>query len=306
MMVIELKIGSRRYKGWENVTVTKAMQSIAHTFAMDIFNGDQLSIEDDDIIQIIKDGEVFLTGYADDIVLGISDTKKPLKITGRSKAGDLIDCNIESNKQYSKRNVKQITSDLVKPFGIEVSSTLKLEPIGTFTAKIGETYFNAINRLCKQTNTLPISDEYGNIEIVKNEQKESSIILKDQDFKELSYPKKLSSRYSRYTYKKEGIVTDITDGVEKDDTVKRFRPFVAVNTEDKTNAAMAKWKKNFNKVEEVSLSATVYKWDLEINTIVKIETDIVNGSFLVRDIVYTRGDGGTVSKVIFTSKDAYV
>ena len=305
-MVIELKIKDRRYKGWENVTVSKSMQSIAHTFAMDIYNGDELSIGDDDVIQIIKDGKVFLTGYADDIVLGIMDKKKPLKITGRSKAGDLIDCNIETTKQYSKRNAKQIISDIVKPFNMEVSSSLKLEPIGIFTAKVGETYFNAINRICKQTNTLPIPDEYGNIKIVKNEQKESSIILKDQDFKELNYPKKLSSRFSKYTYKKEGIVTDITDGIEKDDTVKRFRPFVAVNTEDKTNEAMSKWKKNFNKVEEISLTAKVTGWDLEINTIVKIETDIVNGSFLIKDIVYTKGDNGTVSDVIFTSKDAYV
>lgn len=305
-MKVELKVGNRRYSGWENVTVTKALQSIAHTFAMDIYNGDQVQIADDDLVQILVDENVFLTGYIDTIELGISDAKKPLKITGRSKAGDLIDCSIETNKQYNKQNIKQIISDLVKPFSITVSSTLKLEALETFNTKVGETYFNAINRLCKQTNTLPISDNYGNIIITKNEQIESENILKDGDFKELNYPKILSSRFSKYVYKKEGIVTDVTDGSVTDDTVKRYRPFVEVNTEEKTNIDMAKWKKNHNKVDEVTLTAKITGWDLEINTILKLDTEIVKNSFLLKDIVYTKGEQGTVSDLVLASKDAYV
>ena len=305
-MKIELKIADRRYKGWENVTVSKSMQSIAHTFAMDIYAGDVVAVNDDDIVQILVDDKVFLTGYLDSINLGISDKKKPLSITGRSKAGDLIDCNIEINKQYINQTPKQIISDLAKPFGIEVSSTLKLKPLAIFKTMVGETYFNAINRLCKQTNTLPISDNYGNLQIVKNEQTESSIVLKDGDFKELNYPKILSSRFSKYTYKKEGIVVDVTDGSVSDDTVKRFRPFVEVNGEDKDNIDMAKWKMNHNKVDEVSLNAKVTDWDLEINTVVKLETEIVSNSFLLKDIVYRKGNSGTTSDLVLASKDSYV
>ncbi len=305
-MKIELKIADRRYSGWDNVVVSKSMQSIAHTFAMDIFGGDAIPINDDDLVQIIVNDKVFLTGYLDSIKIGITDKKKPLAITGRSKAGDLIDCSIETNKQYNKQTAKQIISDLVKPFGIEVSSGLKLEPLAVFNTKVGETYFNAINRLCKQTNTLPISDNYGNLQIVKNEQTESANVLKDGDFKELNYPKVLSSRFSKYTYKKEGIVVDVTDGSVTDDTVKRFRPFVEVNTEDKNNIDMAKWKKNHNKVDEVSLTAKVTGWDLDINTIVKLETEIVNNSFLLKDIVYRKGNAGTTSDLVLASKDSYV
>lgn len=304
-MKLELKVNNRKYSGWEDVAVTKSMQSLVHNFSMNIFNGDQVAIQDDDLIKILKDDKVFFTGYLDDITLGISDTKRPLAISGRSKACDLIDCNISENKQYNKQNIKQIINDLIKPFGITVSSTLKLEPLEVFITKVGETYFNAINRLCKQTNTLPISDNNGNIEIIKNEQIQSPIILKDGDFKELNYPKKLSDRFSKYTYKKEGIVTDVTDGSTIDDTVLRFRPFVAVNTEDKDNKDLAEWKKNHNKVSEVSLTATVEGWDLEINTIVKLETSLVNNSFLIKEIVYSKSENGTVSNITLISKELY-
>lgn len=304
-MKLELKVNNKKYSGWENVSISKSMQSIAHIFSMDIFKGDQVSIEDDDLIQILVDDKVFFTGYLDDMTLGISDTKKPLSISGRSKAVDLIDCNISENKQYNKQNIKQIISDLISPFNITVSSILTLEPLEVFNTKIGETYFDAINRLCKQTNTLPISDDDGNIQIIKNQNNEISKILKDQDFKEIFYPKLLSQRFSEYTYKKESAITDVTDGTIKDTTVKRFRPFVGVNTEDKDNTDLAQWQKNQNNVEEVSLTAVVKGWDLQINTIVKLETEIVNNSFLVKDITYNKSDNGTISNVTFVSKDLY-
>jgi len=304
-MKLELKVDNRKYSGWENVTISKSIQSIAHNFSMNIFNADGISIKDDDLIQILKDDKVFFTGYLDDMNIGISDIKKPLSISGRSKTGDLIDCNVSENKQYNKQNIKQIISDLVKPFNISVSSSLKLEPLEIFNTKVGETYFDAINRLCKQTNTLPISDNFGNIEIIKNQQNKSSIVLKDSDFKELNLPKKLSKRFSKYTYKKEGIITDVTDGSVIDDTVLRFKPFVGVNTEDKDNQDLAKWQLNHNKASEISLTAVVKGWDLEINTIVKLETEIVNNSFLIKDITYSKSDSGTISNVTFVSKDLY-
>lgn len=304
-MKIELKVKNKKYAGWENITIVKSMRSIAFNFSMELYNSSNLEIEDDDIIQIIKDGKVFFTGYIDEMIIKISDLKQPLSISGRSKAADLIDCNIEDMKQYNKQNVIQIISDLIKPFNIKVSSELKLKPLEVFITKVGETYFDAINRLCKQTNTLPISDSFGDILIIKNEKVKESFILKDGDFEELNYPKTLSKRYSKYVYKKEGIVTDVSDGILKDDTVKRYRPFVSVNTEDKDNQDLAKWEHNKNKADESNITAIVKDWDFEINTIAKLETSIVNNSFLIQEIIYTKNENGTKSDITLIQKDLY-
>ena len=151
---IELKVNNNIYQGFESVRVNKSMQSIAHTFYMEIFKGDEVKITNNDLLQILVNDKVFLTGYLDDYEIDISDTKKPLSISGRSKAMDLVDCNIENNKQYKNINIVQIITDLISPFDITVSSSLSLEKIENFYTKTGETYFDAINRLCKQTNKI--------------------------------------------------------------------------------------------------------------------------------------------------------
>ena len=305
MMQLELKVNNVKYSGWEKVSIVKSMTSIAHTFSMEILNGAELSIQNDDIIEILVDGKTFLTGYIDEITASIGDKKMPTRISGRSKTGDLIDSNILTPQQYNKLNVLQIMSNIVSKFGMKVISNIKLSPLEVFNTKVGETYFNAINRLCKQTNTLPISDKDGNIIIVKNDKKDSGIVFKDDDFKSLKYTKKLTYRHDKYVYKKESMIDDVTDGIINDDTVSRFRPFVKVNTEDKTNQDLAKWQYNKNKSEELSLTAVVHGWELEINTIVKIDTEIVQNSFLIKEISYTKDNSGTVSNVTFVSKGLF-
>jgi len=304
-MDIKLKIKNKLYKGIEDISIDKSMQSIANSFSMNIFKGDTVDISNNDLIQILKDDEVFFTGYMDNYNLSIADTKKPLLIAGRSKAMDLVDCNIFENKQYNNRTPLQIVKDLISPFDITVSSSLSLDPLTTFNTKIGETYFTAINRLCKQTNILPISTKNGNIELVKNQKTTSSIILTDTDFVDLKYIQSYPNRYSSYTYKKETAAENVEDGVVEDTDIERFRPFVAANDEDKTNTDLANWKKNNDIANSISLTGVVTNWDLEINTIVKIETSLVQNSFLIKDINYSKSNSGTVSNITFVNKDLF-
>ena len=304
-MKIELQVNDKKYQGWENITINKSMLSISDTFSMNIYNGIDINIVGGDSVKILVDDKVFLSGFVDSLKLGISDTKKPLSVSGRSKSSDLIDCNIFENKQYNIQNAKVIISDLVKPFGITVSSSLNLEPLEVFDTKVGETYFNAINRLCKQNNILPISDKNGNIKLVKNQLIENEKVLKDSDFKELEFNQNFTNRFSEYTYKKEGIVVDVSDGKTTDTDIKRFRPFVGINTEDKTNKDLANWKKNNDISKSINLTAIVTGWDLEINTIVRLDTEIVKNSYLVKDIEYSKSDSGTISKLTLVDKGLF-
>jgi len=304
-MKLELKVNNIKYSGWEGVSITKSMTSISHTFSMSILNSQEVEIQNDDVVEILVNDKTFLTGFIDEMTVSVNDKKMPMQISGRSKTGDLIDSHILTPQQYNKLNILQIISNIVDKFGMKVTTNIKLSPLSVFNTKVGETYFNAINRLCKQTNTLPISDKDGNIIVVKNDKKESGIVLKDDDFKSLKYTKKLTYRHDKYVYKKESMANDVSDGIEPDVSVKRFRPFVKVNTEDKTNQDLAKWQLNKNKAEELTLSAVVQGWNLEINTIVKIDTSIVQNSFLIKEITYTKNDSGTVSNITFVSKGLF-
>lgn len=304
-MNIQLKVNDKLYSGWQDVGIQKSMLNIADSFRMKIMKGLDVEITNNDLIEILVEGKVFFTGYMDNYSIRIGDTIQPLELLGRSKAMDLVDCNILDNKQYSNLNIVQIITDLVSPFEINVTSDLSLNILETFDTKIGETYFDAINRLCKQTNTLPISTKDGNIKIIKNQEVESSIILTDADFKDIYFTQNYVNRFSTYTYKKESILEDVSNANEKDLNISRFRPFVAVNTEDKTNIDLANWKMNLDKARSLTLSGTILGWDLEINQLVKIDTSLIKNTFLIMDIEYVKGNEGTTSNIILVDKDLF-
>lgn len=301
-MEVSIKANGKIYKGWENISISKNIQSMANSFSMSIKQG-TFEIDENTLITILKDNKPFLVGYCDNINITISDTKMPMSINGRSKSKDLIDCNISENKQYLNLNAVQIINDLTRNFNIKTTSNIFLEKLSNFNTEVGETYFNAINRLCKQLNILPVSLSNGDLLLTKNKNIVSGPILKK--FKSLTFDRNFQDRYSEYIYKKESIVVDVTDGIIKDSDIIRYRPFVAVNTEDKNNIDLAKWKKNNDISNSIVLNGEVVGWDLEINTIVKIETEIVNGYFLISSIEYEKGENGTISKVKFIDRNLF-
>jgi len=303
--MIQVKANGFIYSGFESISITKSMQSISDTFSLEVFNGDQLNINGNDLIQILDDNKTKFTGYVDDYNLSIGDKKKPLVLAGRSKTCDLVDCNIKEIKQYNAQTPKQIISDLVSPFGLKVSSTLTLDSIDSFDTKVGETYFNAINRLCKQYNILPISDSLGNLKLIKNENKKISNTLKDNDLLSIDFNQNFTSRFSEYIYKQEFLIKDSTDSNVKDKDITRFRPFVDINSDDKTNEDMAKWKRNNDISKSINLQIVIDNWDIEINTIIKIDTSIVKNDFLVKDITYTYDNGGKKASATLVDKGLF-
>lgn len=301
---VSFKVNNKIYKGFEKMTISKSIDNISHTFTAEMYNGKNLAINGNDSIEILLDGEIFFSGYIEDYDLKISDTKSPLSIAGRSRTCDLVDCMIETNKLYNQQDAKQIIEDMVKPFGITVSTELALEPILQFKTKVAETFFNAINRLCKENNILPICKSDGNIILSKNNNEQHSKVLKEGDLKSIDFKQKFTSRYSSYTYKKEGSYFDVTDGKIEDAEIKRYRPFVEVNTDDKQNLDMCKFQMNKHKADSMSLSIALANWDIDINKIVKIETEDINNSFLVKSASYHIGDG-LYSELELIDKDLY-
>ena len=304
-MKVYLQVKNKQYLGWEKITINKSMMSICNNLSMSLDDSVGIDISSDDLLEVYKDDKIFFTGYLDSYEHETQSKVKPLKITARSKAMDLVDCSIYENKEYNKLTAEQIIKQMIKPFNIEVSTNLKLEPIETFSTKVGETYFNAINRLCKQVNILPISDERGNIKLIKNSNIAQSETLTDNKFLGLKIKNIFNNRFSTYTYKKESSSQDIQDGTVEDSEIKRFRPFLEVNTENKSNKDLAEWKKNNSLAKSISIDAKFESWDFDINTIHKIDTKKAKGQFLIKDIQYSKDNSGTISKVNFVDKDLF-
>lgn len=300
--MITIKVNNNLYQGWETVEVKKDMTSLAHTFRASIPKGLALNISEGDSLQIIDDSKTIMDGYIDIYDISIEETKSPLLLSGRSKGGDLIDCMIETYKQYNNQTPLSIVKDIISPFNISVSTNVNSDRINTFETKVGETFFNTINRLCKQSNILPLSDNNGNIVLSKNINKKSKDILKDKDILKIRFVSDMTGQYSKYTYKKEAIVIDVSDSSVSDTNVKRYRPFVATNTENKNNSDMANWKKNNSQSKGNQLSISVRGWDYNINEIITINSQIIKNSYLIKSISYIKGNEGKISNMVLVDK----
>jgi len=303
-MDLALKVGNKIYKGWENIRINKSMTSICHTFDMDIKTSQGIELDQNSLVTILKDGFVFLTGYVDFLEISIEDTQQPMRIAGRSKTADLVDCMIVENHEYSGQNALQIISHMIQNFDIGIYTDIDLEVVETFTTKVGETYFNAINRLCKQQNILPISDEFGDILLTINRKNISDIVL--QSFTSFRFSFDSSSRYSEYIYKQESSLDDVADQKLIDPIYDRYRPFVDINNEEnKSNNEMCKWKNNSDKARSFNLDVSIVGWDIDINSVIKIEAPFASGFWLVLDVDYSKSDNGSVSNLILCDKDLF-
>ena len=80
-------------------------------------------------------------------------------------------------------------------------------------------------------------------ELVKNSKNQSKTILKDTNLKAINYTSNLTNQFSKYVYKKESSTDDITDSTVLNPFVNRYRPFVGINTENRTNLDFATWKR---------------------------------------------------------------
>lgn len=300
--MIQLKVGNKLYSGWENISITKDMLSIAHTFQLSIEKGSSVGISEGDFVQILDDNKFIVSGYIDIYDIEIQDSKSPLILTGRSKACDLVDCMVENFKKYTNLNALKILQDIIVDFDISVSTTLSLDPVDVFETKVGETFFNAINRLCKQTNLLPISDSKGNLVLIKNQNKAIIRTLKDQDLKKIKFVSNNTNQFSKYSYKKEAIVVDVTDAHVDNKNIKRYRPFVGTNGENKTNLDMSNWKKDNAEANGIQLDITVDNWDYDINTIIGIDSQLIKNSYLIKSISFIKGNNGKVSNLVLVDK----
>jgi len=76
--------------------------------------------------QLRLDGEPVVTGYIDDVLPEYDAATHSLRVSGRSKVGDLVDCSLAGEsgqpRQWKRRNLLEIARELAGLFGIDVQA----------------------------------------------------------------------------------------------------------------------------------------------------------------------------------------
>lgn len=159
-MTVEISANGQKLSGWQRGTIQLTMSELANSFEVEylVSGAGHKALEPGDKVQVLVNGHVVLDGYVD--TTDDEDTPEDLrlKVGGRSRTADLVDCSA-AKQQFSRLTVQQIAEKIAAPFGVPVTLETRddqtLEPFSGFSVQQGETCADAILRLCQARGLYP-------------------------------------------------------------------------------------------------------------------------------------------------------
>jgi prophage tail gpP-like protein len=170
-----LRVRGKKLGGWTQAGVTLSLKQAAATFSAttsekspddpegrDIFRGDDVEVE----IQ----GEQVLAGYVDTVTPSYDSDQHRITFSGREKTGDLVDCSVQTPREFSSVRVDTIARALAAPYGISIGVGAGVDVGGVFTrfkVEPSDTVFAAIERAARHRGLLVTSDGLGTLVLTR-------------------------------------------------------------------------------------------------------------------------------------------
>lgn len=334
-MTVTLSINGKNYEGWKTAQVTTSMENLSGGFVLNIserWSGQDLprEINPGDSCTLKLDGETVITGYVDKVDPAISADDHTLQITGRDKAGDLVDCSIiHSSGQISGKRMEEIVKELIEPFGMTVETEVDTgEVFKKFNIQQGETVHEAIQRMAKMRAVLVLSDKKGGLLITRaGSAIAAADILEGQggNLKTGSSTNSHAERFSYYLTKGQDQGNDHVPakvftspkGAAVDSDVNRYRPLLVVaegKSTIKTCQDRAAWEKANRKGKGLSADIAVVGWRnkngqiWEVNSLAKVNSVSlkINEQMLISEVNFSLDqEGGTITNLKLVRPETY-
>lgn len=328
----ELKVGGSYYGGWTSLSVTRSIEQIAGTFSLDVterWPGSSLQrvIRPGEACQLLLDGHPVIDGYIDDVEPESDKQSHTVRISGRDKTADLVDCSaIHKSGQWKGAKLESIARDLLKPFGIGLKvETATGAAIDSWNIEEGESVFECLSRAARLKAVLLVSDAEGNLVITRASKTQiSDALVEGQNILTSTGKFSWKDRFSHYIVKGQSKATDDFFGDHaaqvqarvKDEVVSRYRPLVVV-AEDHAHAASARdraeWERNVRMGRACRATITVQGWsrpggDLwQPNTLVHVASPSlsVDAELLIAGCTWRLDERGTVTQIAVARREAF-
>ncbi len=161
------------YTGWTRTRVTTGIETVPADFELEATENlpndpDQVQVQAGDSCCIFIGGMCVLTGYIDRVGRELTAKDHTVRIMGRSKCADLVDCSAEfSTFQLNNTNAVSLAQVLTAPFNITAYALGTIQPvqIPQFDVILTETPYEIIERVCRFATLLAYDDPNGNLVI---------------------------------------------------------------------------------------------------------------------------------------------
>lgn len=333
-----LVIDGMAYGGWTRLEVQRGIEQIAGGFVLQLtsrYPGVDVPVQLREGLpcDVRLGNDLVISGYIDDYETDDTDTSSTVRVSGRDKTADLVDCSaIYKTGQWRGATLPQIVADIARPFGIAVAvspGTDTGEPFKRFALEEGEKAFDAIDRACKLRAVLVTSTPAGNLLITSASTVSAGVrLIEGVNMKKFNSRHSWKERHSEIIMKGQVPGDDRENGAAaahlkasaKDAEIARYRPLVVIaehGTSTKSLTDRAAWEVKVRMGRGKRGGCTVVGWRTgqdgqegplwEPNTLVPVTSERMNidMALLIVSCSYQLTEQGKVTDLTFARPEAF-
>ena len=229
--LVSLEVEGMRYEGWKSVRIAHGIEQLAGTFSLEVSDRwpDQtgsFEIEAGAACIVRIGPDVMITGYVDVVDVKVGPKEHTIRIEGRDRTGDLVDCSAPAG-EWTGLPFEHIAAELLKPYSIELFTQVETGAGGYIAKKpgkgkapaakagtgggrlprkatnSGETVHRLLEKLAKIQGVLLVSDRKGGLVITRAglNGRATDTLAQGRNMKEISYERSFANLYSEITVK---------------------------------------------------------------------------------------------------------
>lgn len=184
MRAIRFEIDGQIFDQWEEAAISRDLKNFTGTFAFtcrDNVRSLQTFLYASEIppvyqlrpgaaVKILVHGEMVLAGFIETVSPEIDENEARVSISGKDKAGDLIDCAAapDGPAEFNNVTLAEAARRIAAPFGLTVRSDIDAGGIfRRYSIDMAETGLSALEKAARQSQALLLSDGIGSLVITR-------------------------------------------------------------------------------------------------------------------------------------------
>lgn len=344
---LTLEIDGKSFSGWEGARVTRGVERCPSDFDLSVternpFDPGRISIMPGQTCAVKIGGDLVLTGYVDRYVSNLTARAHQIRVQGRSKCADIVDCSAGIKKDGSSRGMQitatdmlTLATELCEPFGISVTSlngaSVPVVQKGglpvMFQIILTETPYEVLERVARYVGVLVYDGADGNLIIARVGTKNAaSGFSEGVNVETAGVSLSNDERYSIYIPRLFST-DDLQNGAggqakfqnATDAGISRFRPLVVVSEQMNDQGYLVEqraiWERNrrYGRSQAVRLTADSWRdkdrklW--EPNTFAPVDLPslkVAHKSWIISSVTYIRdAQRGTVADLVLMPQEAF-
>jgi prophage tail gpP-like protein len=336
---VTLTVGNQQLVGWQRVSVRRPLAAIPADFDLEVTerypNTSDINVQPGQPCTIQIGGDLVITGYVDRYQATISAGTHSIRISGRSKSEDLVDCSAvfgdvnQPGFQVINGTTLAIVEQLAAPYNVPVKTMAgDGVTIPQFNILLGETPWEIIDRITRYSQMLVYDLPDGSIMLANvGKQSMASGFSIGDNVEQAGVAFSMDGRFSEYEGHLTSVLTFGTDGgvntpgvgeVIKDDGVPRFRKRYVISEQFVEGEPIVKkravWEMNKRKGQSYQFTVTCDSWRdsagklWEPNMLAPIQAaalKLTNASYIIASVSYLRDESGQHGQLVLMPPEAF-